>query len=134
MPFVIREHAQLLARLNGVKFDLHACGSISEEIDDAAAAKFLAVPGHRLAEDHEIPGFVAPVSKPAPAAAKSKAGKGAAAAAALAVAAETEGNAPDVTDAETSGEPPSVPASAADSAASADVDSIVASAADTPLF
>lgn len=68
MPFVIREHPTLLALLNGVQFLAHACGSISEEIDEVTAELFLVVPGHRLAEDHETPGYVAPVKDGSPAA------------------------------------------------------------------
>jgi hypothetical protein len=145
MPFVIREHPTLLDRLNGVKFETHASGSISVEVDEVTAARFLLVPGYRIAEDQEVPGYVAPVEVLAAPAAKvaTAAQKPARKTAAKAGAsAATEGNDTEVTVAVTGGDKPAVTDELGDQTGSAtgtdasaeEPDSDAASAADAPLF
>lgn len=50
MPKVICKHLRKSSVINGFQFEPHASGVISEDLDDAVAAKFLTIPGY-VSED-----------------------------------------------------------------------------------
>ena len=72
---VIRRKPGLLTPINGVKFEPHTFGSISEQIPDRVAQLFLRVPGYEIELPATPPAPISPATPPAPPAAAEAAPK-----------------------------------------------------------